>query len=176
MKKVTIILTGVILMTIGSLSVNAQNSATVSDANASAKIITKITLAKDVPMSFGEIVSNTVATDVTIGLTNNLTIATGTNYATLFPGTTGTSATFLTTGEVGRHYNITLPDDGSVTLTGPSGSVVMPVNDFETQTLTGNILNGSGQGTFSVGAVLTVGANQMAGTYNGTYPVTVTYE
>jgi hypothetical protein len=176
MKKVTIILTGVILMALNAINVNAQNTATVSDANASATIITKITLAKDAEMSFGEIVANTEATIVTLGLNGNLSIETGENKATLFPGTTGIAATFDVTGEAGRNYGITLPNDGDVVLSGPSGSIPMVVSSFITSTLSGNTLDGSGLGTFAVGAQLTVGAGQLAGDYTGTYEVTVTYE
>lgn len=176
MKKVTIILTGVILMSIASLTANAQNTATVTDAQASATIITKITLAKVTDMSFGEIVANTVSTDVSLGLTNNLSIESGTGKATLFPGTSGTTATFSTTGEAGRNYAITLPANNTITLAGPTGSTPMQVNNFMTSTLTGNAINTSGEGDFSVGAVLTVGANQLAGDYSGNYAVTVTYE
>jgi len=176
MKKVTIILTGVILMSIASINAFAQNTATVSDAQASATIITKITLAKDVPMSFGEIVANANATDVTVDLSNNLTIESGSGNATLFPGTTGTSATFITTGESSRQYSITLPANDVVSLAGPNGSIPMPVKNFTTSSLTGNGLSDTGVGGFSVGATLTVGANQQPGNYTGTYAVTVTYE
>lgn len=37
-------------------------------------------------------------------------------------------------------------------------------------------LSGTGTGNFTVGGTLTVGANQTAGTYNGSFSVSVEYQ
>lgn len=88
----------------------------------------------------------------------------------LFGGGTVGSAGFNVTGEPSQGYAITLPS--SATLTGPSAT--MTVDSFihdagGTPTLSG------GSDSFNVGATLHVGANQAAGTYSGTFAVTVSY-
>lgn len=72
-----------------------------------------------------------------------------------------------------KSFIISLPADGSVSLSGPSGS--MDVNLFTSQpSETGNLVAGSQ--TIQVGATLTVGANQPAGNYSGSFPVIINYQ
>ena len=82
------------------------------------------------------------------------------------------AASFDVTGASGQAYVITLPPDGTVTLTGPGAP--MAVDAFTddagaTPTLVG------GSDTFNVGATLKVGATQAAGNYSGTFSVTANY-
>lgn len=84
---------------------------------------------------------------------------------------------FTVSGVNSAPYAITLPANNTVTLTSN-------VDPADTMTLTGfrrtgvndqRVLDANGDATFSVGATLNVGANQPAGTYSGTYTVTVSY-
>jgi hypothetical protein len=66
---------------------------------------------------------------------------------------------------------ISLPTDGSVTLT--SGASTMTLRAFTSNPApTAGALSG-GTLTFSVGATLTVGANQTTGSYSGSVPMTI---
>ena len=82
------------------------------------------------------------------------------------------AASFDVTGGPGQAYSITLPPDGTVTLTGlgaPMGVDAFNHDAGGTPTLVG------GSDTFNVGATLNVGAAQAADTYSGTFAVTVNY-
>ena len=87
----------------------------------------------------------------------------------------GTSAQFSVTGNVSAVYSITLPSDGTVFLT-RSGAAPMAVNQFTSSPSgAGLVLSGTGQQPVSVGATLSVGAGATAGSYAGTFFVTVDY-
>jgi len=169
MKKVTIILTGVILMTIGTLSVNAQNIAT-DNALASATILQHLTLEKNVDLAFGGIITDTDGGTVLIPATSAGTPS-YTGLPTQLAAITS-AAQFTANGQADATFAITLP--GSTTLT--NGTHSMIVDNFVSSTpLTGVQLT-LGERMFYVGATLNVGAAQAAGTYNGNFDVTVTYE
>jgi len=171
MKKVTIILTGVILMTIAALNVNAQINPTVSaTASAGATIIIPISIAKDVDMAFGNVApSATEAGTVTLA-----TDGTRTNSVVSLPTVTGTvaAAKFTVTGQTTSLFSITLPEDDVIQLTGTG--VSMNLTDFVHDAGIAPALVG-GTKTFQVGATLNVGMNQAAGVYTAPFPVTVNY-
>ncbi|MDO8301292.1 DUF4402 domain-containing protein [Lacisediminimonas sp.] len=70
-------------------------------------------------------------------------------------------------------YIITLPDNDVVTLT--SGSHNMAVNNF-VSTPSGSSMLVGGTQVLTVGATLSVGANQPQGSYSGNFSVTVNYQ
>jgi hypothetical protein len=81
-----------------------------------------------------------------------------------------TSGVFTVTGAAGIGFSITLPATATIT----SGVNTMTVNAFtSTPSGTGTLV--AGTATVNVGATLNVAANQVAGSYTGTYPVTVNY-
>ncbi len=74
------------------------------------------------------------------------------------------------TGASGATYSITLPSSAILTSGGDTMTVDTYTDDAgATPTLVG------GSDTFNVGATLHVGATQAAGTYSGTFSVTVHY-
>jgi len=82
-------------------------------------------------------------------------------------------------GVPGALVSVTLPADGTITIDDGTGNS-MPVEGFGIRSGAGASLNltlgGSGSYRFSVTATLNVGANQPAGAYSGTYPITVNYQ
>lgn len=95
----------------------------------------------------------------------------------LIPSGGGTSASFQVSdtdpANADKSFIISLPADGSVFLSGPSGS--MAVNQFTSQpSETGSLV--AGAQTIQVGATLSVGASQPAGHYSGTFPVIINYQ
>ena len=59
------------------------------------------------------------------------------------------------------------------TLTGPGAA--MALGTFTTNPASPTTFDNTGNLTINVGATLTVGANQVAGAYTGTYTITVVY-
>jgi hypothetical protein len=170
MKKVTIILTGVILMTIASLTVNAQNTATAT-SGATATIHQHLSLVKDVDLAFGGIIADTDGGTVAIAATSA-----GTPTYNGLPtqlSTTTTASKFTASGQANATFAITLPTSIDIN---DGASHTMSIDNFlASDGTTGHALT-SGTNEFYVGATLNVGAGQQAGTYTGTFPVTVTYE
>ena len=160
-------------------SAMAQSSATAS-GDASARVIVPITIAKDVALNFGNVVAS--AAGGTVLLTpSGVVTPTGVTIPATQKGTQ-TAATFKVTGETLFTYAITLPSS-SVNLTdGATSPNTMAVGSFTVAAGTnGSVsaavgtLTAGGLGDLNVGATLTLGANQVAGTYAGTFPVTVAY-
>ena len=169
MKKVTIILTGVILMSIASLNAFADGGSTAtSSASASARIITPIALSTTQNLNFGNIASSNTLGTVTISTAN---VRTSTGGVT--PSAIGafTQAIYAASGENNATYSIQLPS--SVTIS--DGTNNMTVNNFVSDPGTTGVLSGSGAQTINVGATLNVGADQATGNYSGTYDVTIAY-
>ena len=81
------------------------------------------------------------------------------------------AASFDVTGDGNANYSITLPS--STTLS--SGGDTMTVDTFTDNAGASPKLPPGGSETFNVGATLNVGATQAAGTYSGTFDVTVNY-
>ena len=93
---------------------------------------------------------------------------TGANVTLLASAPAG--ASFTVTGEGNTAYVINLP--ASAILTGPGADMTI---DTFTDDNPGPALPGAGSETFNVGATLNVAASQAAGSYTGTFGVTVNY-
>lgn len=85
----------------------------------------------------------------------------------------GQPAQFLVTGDPNMTYAITLPADGTVTLS--NGVTDMPLSGFVSDPAGSGVLSGSGSQVLSVGATLGVSAGQPPGSYSGSFNVTVNY-
>lgn len=144
----------------------AAKAADSATASASATVSAPLTISKTTDLSFGTFAATNVAGTVTV---SNTGTRTSSNVDLLSGGTTS-AASFAIAGQSNASYSISIP--ASATLTSGANSM--------TATLTNNApgspaLNGSGQATVGVGASLAVGASQAAGSYNGSFTVTVAY-
>jgi hypothetical protein len=84
------------------------------------------------------------------------------------------AATFTVTGQTNATYVVSLPADGTVTLTGPG--IAMPCNTFVHSLGGPGNLGAGGSQVFYVGATLTVNGSQGAGSYTSApFTVTVNY-
>ena len=166
MKKVTIILTGVILMSIAALNANAQDQSATAVTNAT--IIQPIAITNTAALEFGNIVALTTPETVII---NPAGARSSSNALSLPTATLGTisAASFTVTGLDAATYSIVLPPAFDVT----SGGNTMIVNGF-TSTPTSNGVLGGGTQTLTVGATLNVKANQAAGTYTNADALKIT--
>lgn len=172
MKKVTIILTGVILMALTSVNVFAQSRAT---ASSTATLITPISISKTADLEFGTIASSQTAGTVEMAFDNT---ATATGGVTLMAGgASRSSAKFNVVGEGTSLCSITYPT--SLTLTPGSGQTLLVDNilsDVGSPSATFSLVDGSRVIAFS--AILNVPASTVAGVYTNAneLAVTVNYE
>ena len=146
------------------------NSASAT-ANAKARVISPITLAVagTSELNFGDLVPSTSAAG-TVALTA-AGVRTAAGGVTLGSATSVGVPTFNVGGQANSTYAITLPAVAS-TLT--SGANTMTVDTFTGSKATGT-LSAGGADSFTVGGVLHVAQNQAAGSYAGTFSVTVAY-
>ena len=137
---------------------------------ATATIVGPLALTKVSDMDFGSIAVTGTAGTVVLGTDNSRT-ATG---PALVPPAAGVAASFTVSGEASRTFAITLPADGVVTLI--NGANTMACDAFQHSAGASPALDGTGAAAFTVGATLTVAANQAAGVYtSANFPVTISY-
>lgn len=92
----------------------------------------------------------------------------------LIPSSQGAAAQFTVSGDPNATYTIQLPGNDFVRLTGPGTD--MFINDFiSNPSGVGGQLGAGGSQALSVGGTLNVGSDQAAGSYSGTFSVTVNY-
>jgi hypothetical protein len=154
----------VTLLAAGSLFAQSSASAT---ANANARILTPIAIAKVSDLNFGSLVSTTGGT-VTVSPAGAATPSAGVTIVT--PGSVS-AATFNVTGEPSTAYTITLPT--SITIS--NGAQTMAVDTFTSNPGGTGALSPAGTQLLAVGGKLTVGVAQATGSYTGTFNVTVAY-
>jgi hypothetical protein len=128
-----------------------------------------IAISPTVPLSFGRVMANGGGTVTVTPLGQRVPLG----GVFLLPSSSGVAAQFLVTGDALSNYSITLPSDGVVFLTNESSNT-MAVNGFTSLPLAAGVL-ATGNQVLSVGATLSVGANQAAGNYSGSFNVTVVY-
>ncbi len=153
---------------IASLGVSGSAWAATETANAEAEILAALDVNLDATrntLDFGSIAESGTGGTVTLTPAGGLTCGAGLVCA----GTTETP-NFDIDGEAGATVNISLTS-AAITLT--SGANTMGV--ALSASAASLVLDGSGVGTFDVGGVLTVGANQAVGTYTGQLEVNVVY-
>ena len=165
MKNLVVLFASFLLMTIAIEGLKAQNAVSAT-AQAGATIIAPMTIAKNVDLNFGNIASGSAAGSVVLS-----TAGVRTATSVTLPSVNGTvsAAGFTVSGLANASYKITLP--GSTTIS--SGTNSMTINSFTENA--SNVLAG-GTETFQVGATLNLAANQAAGSYTGSFAVTVDYE
>jgi spore coat protein U-like protein len=148
--------------------------AEVANATSTGTVVAPITITKAADLSFGSFAGGSTAGTVTLSPDNSRGVTGG----VVKMGGTPAAAKFDVTGQAGAGYTISL--GGSTQLT--SGSNTIPfaaVSDVTASSITSGtasvgVLTGGAQSLY-VGGVLTVAANQAAGTYTGSITATVQY-
>lgn len=173
MKRAIVSIVVIVLFSAFPCQVIGQVSSTAASIGADAKVIAPISITNtgSTPLNFGTVSRSATAGTIIVtpaGLRSN------TGGATILSSSLFSAAPFSVTGENSAAYNITLPDNDDVVLTRIDGTETMEVTAFaHNSTL---VLSGSGAATFSVGATLNLDADQVAGSYHGTFSVTVAYQ
>lgn len=147
-----------------AINASAAHAATAS-GTATAKILRQITLTNTSDLQFATIISGATASTVTVSTTGGVTCGAGLSCT----GTT-TAANFNVAGTEGAV--VVVGGDSNVTLNGSLGGTMSSTLTYSAPTVT---LGATG-GSFQVGGTLSVGANQAAGDYTGTFNVTANYQ
>jgi len=167
MKKILAFSIVLFALTAGVFAQNTDTEQTI----ATATIVGPLTLSKGSDMDFGTIAVSNVVGTVVLATDGVRTPGGG---ASLVPPANGVAASFTVAGQALETFAITLPADGTVTLTGPGDP--MPVSAFNHSAGATPALNGTGAAAFTVGATLTTGIIQASGSYtSANFPVTVSY-
>jgi len=169
MRKTVFLLASLFVMMLATQQMKAQVSAS---ATAAANIITPIQISKAGDLYFGNIVAGTTPGTVTVSHDGIRTKSDGVTLPTATPGTI-TAARFNISGLPNATYSITLPS--STTITKNGGTEQMTIDNFTSDPHETGTITTDGTQILAVGATLNVGANQSAGTYEGSFSVTVAY-
>lgn len=148
-------------------------------ATSEALIIPRLSLVNDGGLDFGDIVAGPGLGTVTVSPAN---VVTSTGGATPIGGTS--PALFHGYGAYNQIVSLWLGAN-QITLVRAGGGATMQVNTFTVNSTPPTTLSTTpryfrigapnGYFSFNVGGTLRVGANQMPGTYNGSFTVTVEY-
>ena len=168
MKKITITMLTITLLTFFSIDVMAQTENTDSGA----KILAAMTITETADLDYGTMTVPETAAEVQISDHGTIAVLSGT-ITLLSQAPTWHPATFDITGTANATYSITVPNNTAVKLTGAGTD--MPIINFATSRGGSSTLDGSGDDFFSVGGTLQLENGQAAGTYTGTFDISVAY-
>ena len=167
MKKSTLILLLMVLVVLSLPSLSFAQTSTTADVSVTVEE-RAITLEQIDALNFGTVLA--------YGRNGSVTVSTSgaTSVSNAFSSLPGAPGSFRVTGVPNAPFDISLPADGSVTVS--NGTENMTLTNFRR---TGNssqlYLDGSGESIFAVGATLNVNSRQPGGVYTGTYTVSVDY-
>lgn len=181
MKTRILLTTALAVVALGAVGMSQHVNAATGTGDVDARIVQPITITAVDDLKFGDIAAGTGADTVTIApITGNRTKGAG--DAVLINGGGEQDGTFDLDGEDGLTVTIDVPADGDVVVT--SGGDTMAVNTFTWSYDGGGVTTGDGTtvlavggpDVLSIGATLSVGAAQPAGTYTDTFDVIVNYQ
>lgn len=162
-------------------TVMAQNTVT-TPSPVGAKIVSVLTLINQNGLNFGTISKPVGNAKVTVATDGNRTVdVAGAGSVKLMTADATVAASYYKlTGEAGYVYSITLPGQTDVTIT--SGLNSITVTDFTVKSINeaglankkGRLVGGNDE--FKVGATLNLSNATVAGTYTGSFNVSVTYD
>jgi len=150
-----------VVATLSTLSVSAIAATATGTANAT--VLTPITITAGTALNFGTLAGNATGGTVVVtaagvrGTTGSVVVTSGAFSA----------GSFAVAGTGAATFGVTYP--GSFNVTSGANNMAVLVTGAAAGTLSGGTV------TLPVGGTLTVGANQAAGSYTGTYVMTVEY-
>lgn len=159
-----------ILGTVAAASfAGSAQAATTATGTATAEVLSSLTVTATQNLGFGQIAANAGGT-VTVNADG-----TTSSSGTLISTGTRSPAAFAVTGSPNTSVIVSLPS-GPVNLTRSGGSETMSLNTFNSNSGGAFQLGSAGAGTFNVGGTLAVANGQLAGSYTGTFQVSVEYQ
>ena len=153
-----------VVATLSTFSVSAIAATATGTANAT--VLTPITITAGTALNFGTLAGNASGGTVVVTAAG----ARSTTGSAVVTSGTFSAGSFSLTGTGASTFGVTYPASFNVT-SAAAGATPMAV------TITGAATGAlsAGSVTLPVGGILTVGANQIAGSYTGTYVMTVEY-
>jgi hypothetical protein len=167
MKKIAYVLSSIAIVSIVAAPIAKAATAT---ANATATVMTPISISKTADLRFGKFSALTGGTVVIS--TAGARSATG--AVVLSTTDAGGAASFSVSGDANATYAVTLPNAATITHS-VDNTKTMSIGTFTSNPSGTGTLSGAGAQTLSVGATLTVGNAQTVGSYTGTFDVSVEY-
>jgi len=169
MKKLSVLAIAIAALTIGTTTAFAQQNSANGTGTANARIITAISITPGTALNFGDVVPSGAIGTVVV---TPAAVRSSAGGASLGSATAVAAGAFTVNGQGSATYAITL-QAAAATVT--SGANTMTVDTFTSTHGPTGALGVGGSQALAVGATLHVGVNQAAGTYTGTYQVTVAY-
>ncbi|MEP2821406.1 MAG: DUF4402 domain-containing protein [Parasphingorhabdus sp.] len=152
------------------------SNANAQSADTMASVSRSITVVKNSDLLFGDFIAGTTNSNFRMhAVTGNLIQQSGDAVSI---GGTQSRASFTATGTPFAQANIRRSQN-SIDIVRDGGSETMRVDNFwlgNSGGLRDQILDAAGQATYFVGGRLRIGPNQAAGTYRGTFNVTIEYQ
>lgn len=161
MSKNSKALLAAVVAATGAMTYSMNAVAASATGNAVQVVTAALNIANVSSLDFGTAVQGDAAKTVAAGATEN-----------------AENGSFNVTGQANTAYTITLPANGSVQMTtgGGGANETIAVNNFTSFPSNTGMLSAGGSQTLLVGATrAALGAAQVAGSYTGTYTVTVVY-
>jgi Mat/Ecp fimbriae major subunit len=162
----------------GALFASAGAQAATQTATTKVVALKPITLVNATPLDFGSIVPGATNGSVTI----NARTGARTRTVVTLVGATFSRAQFVGTATVARVVTLTVSPAASITITSGANSMVI---DNLRVSANGGVatvfgrnytIPATGSMTYNMGGRLVVGANKPAGTYTGTFSLTLNYQ
>jgi hypothetical protein len=143
------------------------------ESKAGAIVLKPLSLLKKTDMNFGTLATSPAAGTATINPVTSVVTTTG-GVTALPIGTSPSAAVFVGAGSKNAPYQIRVPN-GPITITRVGGTETMTVSNWTLDGPTNRRVAANQAFQFKVGARVNVGANQVGGTYVGTFNITVHY-
>ena len=165
---------GVALAAAGACTVGwAQTTTPAFSVAATATVASALSITSATALGFGSFVPDTTAATVVIA-PQSASFRSRTGNISLLESGAGAPSTVSLSGAPNMTFSVNLPTS-SVTLTGPNSSVMTMSSFTSSLGAAKGTIGGGGTASFLVGATLNVGASQTAGSYTGSFNVTVSY-
>jgi hypothetical protein len=166
--RIAAALTTISLALLASRDARAQQNSAQASANASAAIVAAISISNTADLDFGQVVAGGSSGTVVMSTAGSRSATGGT---TLGSSAGSGAASFTVSGDPNASYTITLP--GSAVLSSDGDDMI--INNFTSNPSGNGTIGGGGSQVLGVGATLQVGASQPAGSYSGSFNVTIAY-
>lgn len=156
-------------------SAHAQTSASAT-ATGTTTIVRPLTLSRSRNLVFGRIVRPTSGS-ATVTLPTGSDTVSVSGGAVKLTGITTTRARFSASGEGGQAISVSVPSSLTITRSGQADTIdVALLSSVGGSTTLGSSLGSAGARTISVGGTFPLPATQAAGSYSGTFTVSIAYE
>ena len=167
--------TGVALAAAGACTASwAQPTTTPPfSVSATATVASPLSITAATALGFGSFVADSAAGTVVIA-PQSTGFRSKTGNISLMDSGAGAPSTVSVSGSPNMTFSVNLPTS-SVTLTGPNSSVMTMSSFTSSLGAAKGTIGGGGTASFLVGATLNVGASQTAGSYTGSFSVTISY-